>query len=169
MKNRILWVNWAIFIMIIAVSCNHKSENSQIIRNNVSFESLDMKSYADTIVCDMVVKNPDKEDLWTEQCLSQLKRQALTDSIFADIYSGQLIATEYQTNKVLSVKEVKRIEETPGYKRDIVGKYQFRESWQYDKKNHVLIKKVHSIVFGYETYDEQGFVKGYKPLFKVEF
>ena len=159
----------AVFIVIVGASCKKKPGDMQIVSNTVKFESLDMKSYADTIVCDMVVKNPDKEDQWTEQCLIQLKRRELIDSIFADIYSGSLQATDYETHKVLTMNEVKRIEEIPGYNRDIVGKFQFRESWFYDKKVHVFVKKVHSIIFGFETYDERGFVKGYKPLFKVTF
>jgi hypothetical protein len=169
MKKRVSILYIAAIIAITMFSCKQRTAEMQIVKNTIKFESVDMKSYADTIVCDMVVKNPDKEDLLTEQWLGQLKRKELTDSIFADIYSGQLIATDFETHKVLTTAEIKRIEETPGYNREIVGKYQFRESWFYDKKQHVFIKKVQSIIFGYETYDERGFVKGYKPLFRVEF
>jgi hypothetical protein len=117
----------------------------------------------------MVVKNPDKEDTWTEKCLSQLKRKALTDSIFDDIYKGKLLAFEYNTHRPLSINAVKKLEETTGYSRDIIGKFQFSEAWFYDKQHHSFIKKVQSIVFGFETYDQSGFVKGYKPLFKIDF
>ena len=151
------------------LSCMQHPVLPNINSVTIAFDSLKLKTYADTIVCDMVVKNPNKEDVWTEKCLSQLKRDALTDSIFDDVYKGKLIAYDYETQKELSIDEVKKIENKEGYKRRIVAKYQFQEAWYYDKQNHTFIKKVYSIIFGYEIYDETGFVKGYKPLFKVKF
>lgn len=156
-------------IIICTVSCRHKTSSPKFEKTIVSVDSLKLRSYADTIVCDMVVKNPDKEDTWTEKCLSQLKRKALTDSIFDDIYKGKLLAFEYNTHRPLSINAVKKLEETTGYSRDIIGKFQFSEAWFYDKQHHSFIKKVQSIVFGFETYDQSGFVKGYKPLFKIDF
>ena len=98
-----------------------------------------------------------------------LAAKGFLDSIFNDIYMGKLIAYDYITHKALSIKDVKSVEETPGYSRDIIGKFQFREAWYYDNIRHVMLKKVQSITFGFENYDETGFVKGYKPLFRVEF
>jgi hypothetical protein len=158
-----------ITIIFCTASCKQKSLNLRFEKTIVSIDSLKLTNYADTVVCDMVVKNPDKEDTWTEECLSRLKRKALTDSIFDDVYKGKLIAFDFNSHKPLSVKEVKKLEEMAGYSRDIIGKFQFREAWFYDKQHHSFIKKVHSIVFGFETYDQSGFVKGYKPLFKIEF
>ena len=170
MKNREFLLLNAVFLSIAIFSCKHKSTEKQIIKNNVKFESLEMRSYVDTIVCDMVVKrNPNNEDILSKNWLTQLRREALTDSIFDDVYKGKLLAYDYETQKQLSVDEVKKIESKQKYSRGIVGKYQFQEAWYYDKQNHTFIKKVHSIIFGYEIYDETGFVKGYKPLFKVKF
>jgi hypothetical protein len=159
----------AVFSAITACSCKQEPARIQVNKTEVIVDSLKLKSYADTIVCDMVVKNPDKEDMWMEECLHLFNRNALIDSIFEDVYSGRLSAFDYNTNKLLTKKEVKKLEELPGYSRDIVGKFQFREAWFYDKQQHSFIKKVHSIIFGYEIYDDSGFVKGYKPLFKVAF
>jgi hypothetical protein len=152
-----------------SVSCKQKSSKPQFIKTIISIDSLKLISYADTLVCDMVVKNPDKEDTWTAECLNQLKRKALVDSIFDDVYKGKLLAYDFISHKPLSIKELKKLEESAGYSRDIIGKFQFREAWFYDKSHHSFIKKVHSIIFGFETYDLSGFVKGYKPLFKIDF
>jgi hypothetical protein len=157
------------FFALSVLGCKNAQPNIVIKTTAVSLDSLKLKSYADTIVCDMVVKNPDKEDLWMEDCLKQLHREPLIDTIFNEIYIGRLIAYDFVTGKPLTIKEVKRLEETSGYSRDIIGKFQFKEIWYYDNKNHVFIKKVHSIIFGFETFDDKGFVKGYKPLFKVAF
>jgi hypothetical protein len=157
----------SIATIALCYSCKETPSKIEITNTEISIDSLKLATYADTIVCDMVVKNPDKEDVWTEECLKKLKRQSLIDTIFNEVYNGKLLAYDYETAKPLSIKEVKRIEETSGYSREIIGKFQFREAWFYDNKNHTLIKKVQSIIFGYETYDDKGFVKGYKPLFKV--
>jgi hypothetical protein len=117
----------------------------------------------------MVIRNADKEDKWMEDCLGRLQRKELVDSIFEDIYNGKLIAYDFNTHNKLSLDKVKNIEKTTGYSRDIIGKFQFREGWYYDKAHHAFIKKVYSIIFGYEVYDENKNVKGYKPLFKIEF
>jgi hypothetical protein len=159
----------AVVLSLSNLGCKHRPAEIQVKQVNIVLDSLKLKSYADTIVCDMVVKNPDKEDAWMAECLGQLKRKELIDSIFDDIYKGKLIALDFTTHKPLSIQQVKKLEETPGYSRDILGKFQFREAWYYDKAEHSFIKKVQSIVFGFENYDESGFVKGYNPLFKVEF
>jgi hypothetical protein len=165
-KNLFLFIGIS---SIFIVGCKEAQTNIEIKKTVVSIDSLTLKTYADTIVCDMVVKNPDKEDLWAEDCLKRLKREPLIDTIFNEVYSGSLVANDFNTGKPLTIAEVKRLEETSGYSRDIIGKFQFKEEWLYDNKNHVFIKRVHSIIFGYETYDDKGFVKGYKPLFKIEF
>ena len=149
-------------------SCKHQT-NTIISKTEVTLDSLNLKCYADTIVCDMVVKNPLKDDKLTEEWLGRLMREALIENIFEDIYKGNLIASEYSTNRKLSVDEVKAMEKTPGYSRDIIGKFQFCEGWFYDRVHHTFIKKVYSIIFGYEVYNESNEVRGYKPLFKVEF
>jgi len=139
----------------------------QINTTNIKLDSLEFTSFADTIICDMVVKNPDPEDMWTEKWLKQLKRKEFIDIIFNEIYKCRLVAYDYYTNKILQPSDVKKIEKQSDFNRNIIGKFQFNETWYYDNKNHSFIKKVNSIIFGYETYDDKGYVKGYKPLFKI--
>jgi hypothetical protein len=157
----------AIVLCGMLFSC---TKNKVVVNHTeVSLDSLRYVTYADTIVCDMVVKSPDKEDKILNEWLSRLNRVPLIDTIFMDVYNGKLIATDYETHKVLSIDEVKKIEQSIGNNRDRIGKFQFKESWHYDKENHSFIKKVQSIIFGYEIYDDSGFATGYKPLFRVQF
>ena len=156
-------------ILVFVTACNHEPVKVEIVKTAIHFDSLKLNGIADTIVCDMVVKNPDAEDVWMDSCLIDFKRNDFVESVFSDIYQGKLMAIDYYSSKPLTVKEVKKLEEISGYERNIIGKFQFREAWYYDKMNHTFIKKVHSIIFGYENYDDRGFVKGYKPLFKVDF
>ncbi len=156
-------------IAVILFSCNQKNKELHINRYSISIDSVLFASYADTVIADLVVKSTDKDDWWTEKCMSQLRRKAFIDTIFNEIYNERLIAYDYYTNKPLSIKEVKKIEKLPDYNRDIIGKFQFYEGWYYSNQQHAFIKKVYAIIFGYETYTDKGEVKGYKPLFKVVF
>jgi hypothetical protein len=169
MKNRLL--NFLLFCAIVfaAISCNQQSSSTTISKTTIALDSLKLKCYADTIVCDMIVRNSDKEDKWMEKCLGRFQRKELMDVIFEDIYNGKLIAYEYVTNKRLTIEEVKKIEKTPGYSRDVIGKFLFREAWFYDRTHQSFIKKVHSIIFGYEIFDKNIADKKIIPLFKVEF
>lgn len=151
----------------IILSCNNKQPIVNHIE--VKMDSMQYRTYADTIICDMVIKSASKDDKWMNESLKGLQRKALIDTILMDVYTGKLIATDYNSNNILKIDEVKKIEQSIGNNRDIIGKFQFKESWYYDKEKHSFIKKVQSIIFGYEIYDESGYVKGYKPLFRIEF
>ena len=166
---KVFLIGQLVFFSLFIFSCKQQPSTIEVKKYEISINSLSLKSIADTIVCDMVVKNPDPEDSWMESCLKDFKRKEFIELIFEDIYQNKLLAYEFYTGKLLSVKEVKKIEETSNYRRDIIGKFQFREAWSYDKEKHIFIKKVYSIIFGYETYEENGSVKGYKPLFIIRF
>jgi uncharacterized protein YpuA (DUF1002 family) len=165
-KKHFRYISIALLAMVAACTQNPVINEVKIV--TVAFDSLLLKNYADTIVCDMVVKNPDSSDTWMEECLKNFKHSEILTAIFDDLYSGKLNAYDFFSNKLLSASDIRKLEGTKGYKREIIGKFQFREAWFYDKANHTFIKKVHSITFGYETYDENGGVKGYKPLFIVK-
>lgn len=149
--------------------CKSKPDIYTINRYSISIDSLQYYSVADTIVADMVVKNPDKEDTWMEKCLQQLQRKDFIDTIFQQLYSHRLIAYDYYTGKPMSINELRNLEKRNDYSREIVGKFQFYEGWYYDPQHKTFIKKVYYIIFGYETYDDKGYVKGYKPMFKIVF
>ena len=69
----------------------------------------------------------------------------------------------------MTIEEVKTIEKDPEYNRDNIAKVQFEESWYFDFENHKMMKKVQSVMIAYEIYDNEGKVKGYKPVFKIYF
>jgi hypothetical protein len=167
MKNHIL-ILFSVSLLL-AVSC--KNGNKPYAKQNVTiqFDSLQLETLADTIIYDVVVKNTDKSDLWTEECLKKFDKKAFVNTLFEDIYNKKVIAYDFYSSKPLTPADVKKLEKLDGYSRDIIGKFQFNESWQYDKQNMVMVKKVHSIIFGYEAYTSDSLIKGYKPLFKVHF
>ena len=78
-----------LMICLCVQACVQNSSDSKINSIAVSIDSLKFRTYADTIVCDMVVKTPDKDDATMEQWLGRLQRKAFLDSIFSDVYHGK--------------------------------------------------------------------------------
>jgi hypothetical protein len=98
-----------------------------------------------------------------------VNHSALIDSLFDLVYNKKLIAYDVFENKALSVSEVKSIEKQSDYSRDRIGKIQFAEKWYFNSSSQELQKHLLSIALGYETYDENGGVRAYKPVFKLFF
>lgn len=159
---------WLVLLLAL-FSCREQSPKFVVARTSVPMDSLNLSCIADTFIADLVVKNPDSADWWTEKCVQRLQRKAFVDTIFQQLYHQQLIAYDYFSGKPLSISQIKELEHRNDFNRNIVGKFQFYEGWYYDYQKKVFLKKVYAIIFGYETYDDNGLVKGYKPMFKVVF
>ncbi len=128
---------------------------------------LDAAIIADTVIYDVIVKNPDAADLWAEQSLRNLNRSGLVDIIFNAIYHEELIPYDYFTMDVMSVRDVAKLENDPEFSRDNIGMLQFSEEWYFDEDNLRMEKRVNSISLGYEVYDTDGNIRGYKPAFLI--
>jgi hypothetical protein len=158
-------VFFVVMLGILFSSCQTKGPSEKTVYVNT--DSLKGKIIADTIIYDVLIKNPNPEDYWTDECLQYLNKDALLDSIFANIYSGKLIAYDFILGKPYSIKEIEQIENSDWFSRDAVGKIQFTEVWFFDSNNMVMNKKVISLIFGVEQYNSIGELKGHKPLFKI--
>jgi hypothetical protein len=156
-----------LMLFTLVLGCkNHTADESskpEIIRVG-SFLGTEI---ADTIVYDVIIRNPDPQDAWTTECLKNLKQRMLIDSVFDLVYAEKLKAFDFFTQEVLSLKEIKKIESETGYSRDLIGKIQFTERWFFDKSTRQFQKEVISLVFGYELFNSEGAVRGYKPVFKI--
>jgi hypothetical protein len=130
-------------------------------------EKTDASMVADTVIYDVVIKNPNADDHWTEECLSHLDRRGLVDMVFDAVYRNELIPYDYITNRELTVKDIKSLEDDPEFNRENIGKIQFNEEWYFDRVNLRMEKRVNSISLGYEVFDVNGSLRGYKPAFMV--
>jgi hypothetical protein len=122
---------------------------------------------ADTIIYDVVIKITNPNNDWENQRLKHVNHSAFVDSLFNLVYNKKIIAYDVFENKPLSVKQVKSIEEQDDYSRDRIGKIQFAEKWYFDSSSNELNKQILSIALGYETLNELGEVRAYKPVFKL--
>ncbi|SRR6056297_728037 len=122
---------------------------------------------ADTINYGVVVHNRDSSNRWLEKSLSGFERKDFIKRIFQAIYDKEIQPYDYFTGEALSVRDIKKLEKDPEFKRSRIGKIQFLERWYIDTTSLSMVKKVHSIMFAYEIYREDGTFRGYKPAFKV--
>lgn len=160
--------HFLLFIPIIYIGingCDFSTKKTQ----PVTVESKEyFTTIADTLISDVVIKNPDKDE-WTDYCLRNLDKKTLVDEIFKAIYDGKLTPYEFFNDEVLSIDDIKSLEKDSEFSRDKIAKVQFEEAWHYDSENQKMTKKVHSIMMAYEIYNSEGKIKGYKPAFKVYF
>lgn len=172
----VLIKNYKVFILLllILISCNNQDnkKNKTIAEKNIEKNVGSKKNdnytvLADTIIYDVVVKNSNTEDYWREECLKNVDRKKITDIIFKAIYEGRITAYDYFENTPFTIAEIKNLEKENDFDRDRFAQIQFKEEWLFDEINLKMEKKVTSIILGYELYDSENKVKGYRAAFKV--
>ena len=163
-----------IIILIIAgiTACKQQDSESSVTGKAKTLKDttlLTLQPIAESIRYDVVIKNPDPADEWTETCLKGLDRKKLVDEVYKAIYAGKVKAYDYYTDDPMSVKQIKEIEKQAESDGAEVAKVQFLEDWHFDPVTFNLYKKVHFIMLAYELLDEKGNVRSYKAAFYVPF
>ena len=146
--------------------CNHNKTYEPLLV--IRADSFSGSIIADTIIYDVIIKNPNPDDLWTSECLNKFYHSTLMDSLFHLVYTKQAVAYDLYSNKPLKVKDVKRMESEADFQRNQIGKIQFTERWYFDVSTQQFQKEVISITLGHELYNEEGSVRGYKPVYKLK-
>lgn len=137
-------------------------------KTNSSFKKeYEGETIAAPIVYEVIVKNPDPDDTWKEECLKNTHLDQFVQDMIKAVKSEKLVAYHYYTDEKLSVKEVEEIVEDSNME-DHLGNIQFEEEWIWDNSTLSLQKKVNKIMFGYEVYNSDGSLRGYKASFVVD-
>jgi hypothetical protein len=152
-------------LIIIIVSCT--GQNNQE-RDLPPPEQTGKQQVADQIIYDVVIKNHDPEDDWTEKCLAGLKRQELVDFLLDGIYNERFKAFDIFSDKAIPVRKVRKMEENGEFSREQVSKMQFVEEWYIDPENFTMSKRVTEVRLGIEHFDNHGLLLGHNPLFKIK-
>ncbi len=163
MKNK--YILFSVILSGVFFSCNQK--DIEVKKVDIGREN-NFSVIADTIINDVLIQNPDSNE-WTDYCLRNLKKDVLVEEIFNSIYNGKLVPYEFFQDVPLEINDIKSLENDPEFSRDRIAKVQFEEAWFFDTENHIMVKKVYSIMLAYEVYNQEGEIKGYKPAFKVYF
>ena len=171
MKAKIIFLST---LLLVALSCHRHPDNPpdnanlpEIVDTTATFTATAGR-VADSIVYDVVIKNANPYDTWTTECLSGLDRSTFVDELFRAIYEGKLTAIDFDTEEKLPPEKVRKLEKEIKKVRSRIAKIQFTEDWYFDTLSLTMQKDVRSIVLGYEVYDDQGAVRGYKPVFRVD-
>ncbi len=156
-----------IILGILAFTGGCKQKEQKHILQQEPFNTLsNYETWADTIIYDILVHNPDSTDEWQSHKIKYLDRKKMVDDIFTSVYSGKKKAYNYYTNQVMDISDIKELEEN--YKREDVGKVQFTESWYYNKETGVMQKKIHNILIAYTLYTYDNKIRGYKAAFYIK-
>ncbi len=159
-----------LLIISLFTGCKNSSSTKELSKKKLYTNNLDENNafvIADTIIYDVIIKNLDADDQWTDFCLSKLKKDALVDIVFNAVYSGKAKAFHYYDNTPITISQIKELEKEDDFSRDKIAKIQFTEEWLFDEINLKMSKRITSVMLGYEVYDHNGNVKGYKPTFRI--
>ena len=162
-----------LFLMItfsLFSGCNNGKEKivNQSQATSDSFLDETGTLLADPITYDVVVKNPDPEDKWTNEQLENFNLDKLVKMVFSSIEKGKVTAFNYHTGEEMNLKEIKDLEKSDEFDRSKIGKVQFIEDWYFNEEKLIMSKKVKSIMFAYEVYDQFGKIRGYKAAFRID-
>lgn len=123
---------------------------------------------ASDIVTEVII-NPDPDgDPWQVEKVAGYDGDLFVDNIFSRIYDGTLTAWEYHSGEPLTPADIKKMEQEFNNERDKIGKLSFTEEWYYYPSANRLEKKIRSVTFGYELYNNQGKVYAYRAAFRVD-
>lgn len=140
-------------------SCQNKPENSPT--------KTEGELIADPIIYEVIVKNPNPDDEWLNECLENTNSSYLIEQVLKEVKAGNLKAYDYYDNHELSMGEIKQIiKENDLSER--TGKIQFEENWYWDKDQLQLRKEVKKLMFGFEIFDTTGKLRGYKASFVID-
>ena len=84
---------------------------------------------------------------------------------FESIQKGKLDAYDYYTGEKLTREDIEKSKKMKS--PDEIGMLRFNEKWLFNKQKYIMQKIIYSIVLGYDVYNEDGDIKGYKPVFKI--
>jgi len=147
-----------IFSGLFLFSCKSDNPQQELVASG--------KKISDPITYEVVIKNPNPDDDWLEECLANTHTEEFVSDILAAVKNETLPAFDYYDNHQLTTNEIESIISENSLE-DRVGKIQFEEDWYWDKDQLQLKKEVKKIMFGYEIYDSQGKLRGYKASFVV--
>ncbi len=159
-----------IMLCIIAMSCGPEKtkddDSSQPVFKQALYDNHTGSVIVDTIIYDVLIKNPNPYDTWTDECLKRLNKEAFVNLLFESVYQNQATAFDVFSENVITPEELKKLERKRDFSRDKIGKLQFTESWFYNDSLRTMSKKVISVALGYEVSDDQGNLM-HKPVFKI--
>ncbi len=167
--NKIIVYLLLSYVIIILTGCKEKRQEPEYHDREirVKYDSMAGNLIADTIIYDVIIKNPNPDDIWTEQCLGNLRRDEFVNQLFEAVYDKRANAYDFVTGIKMSPRDLRKFEKTEDFGRDKVGKIQFAEVWYFDAAKLTMEKRILYMILGYEVMGDNSEIIGYKPVFRI--
>ena len=93
------------------LSCK-KNETTAVAEDiQPAVDEADLELIADTIIYEVLVQNPDEEDLWKTNCVKNVDVKKFVDIIFDAVYNGKITAYSLFNEQPMSIEDIKALEE----------------------------------------------------------
>ena len=167
--NKIIFYLLLSYVIIILTGCKEKRQEPEYNDREiqVKYDSMAGNLIADTIIYDVIIKNPNPDDIWTEQCLGYLRRDEFVNQLFEAVYDKRANAYDFITGRKMSPRDLRKLEKNEDFEREKIGKIQFAEVWYFDTAKLALEKRILYMNLGYEVMGENSEIIGYKPVFRI--
>ncbi len=156
-----------LLIYLFVTGCNKTSERTIIVNSPIEISAENI--IADTIIYSVIIRNFDKNDTWTEERLKNTQADKIISTVFEKVYEGKFKVYDYYTNSPLSIEQIKKLESSEDFSRDLIQELQFEEVWFMNDQVDWFHKEVLSINMGYAVYNSDGTQRGLKPVFRFRF
>ncbi len=113
------------------------------------------------------ILNTNPDDAWANECLAGFDRKSFLNQIFNAVHTGKLSALDYFSGEKISPSRLKELEASGEFSKEKIAKVQFEEEWFWDEEKRTLQKKINSMTFAYEVFNNLGESRGFKPAFKI--
>jgi hypothetical protein len=170
----------SLLLIMLIISCNERGRESKreaadepagtALTNIPDSDSLPTGAIliAGDVVTEVIIKPDPEGDPWETEKVTGYRGADFVDSIFERIYDGTLTAYDYHSGEALSPDDVRKTEDDFGGDRTLIGKLSFIEDWYYFPSANSLQKRVKSVTFGYELYNNLGKVYAYRAAFRAD-
>ena len=156
-----------LLIYLFVSGCNEAHERTVFVHSPFEISSKDV--IADTIIYSVIIRNFDKDDTWAEERLRYTQADKIISTIFEKAYESKFQVYDYYTNSPLSIEQIKKLESSEDFSRDLIQELQFEEVWFMNDQVDWFHKEVLSINMGYAVYNSDGTQRGLKPVFRFRF
>jgi hypothetical protein len=173
MRNQIAAL---LVLVMLFISCQSEDKDSWTVTQRIQY--------------DVTIKSPDPDLDWWVQNIEGMNREAFINELLYAAYQGNIktydafLLNEMTTNQVKDIghrSDTLRLQRSVApydYHDTVINKelsiheitrIRFLEEWNLNKRNKQINKVVMGIAPLLESYDENGNLRGYQPMFWVFF
>ncbi|HOK27156.1 MAG TPA: hypothetical protein P5320_11525 [Bacteroidales bacterium] len=169
MKEKIITLLFAILAVITLNNCRESKKGTEapsVVTEEISAEAGLLKIGND-IITEVILKPELSGDPWEAEKIKGFYGEQMFLNLLNKIKHDAIKVYDCITGEEIAPKDAKRILQETGSDISRIGKIQFTEDWYFNPSNNMIIKKVKSISFGYETKRNEGLPPAYVPYFQI--